>query len=111
MTPERLQEFRHRLERLLHELDETEGQREAQRPVELDQQSVGRLARMDALQNQAMAKASGRRRSEEVRRILSALERIDEGTYGECLECGDDIPERRLEIYPTTPLCVSCAAG
>lgn len=112
MTPERQMEFAARLRALQADLWDADARgRDGQAVVTLDQQSVGRLARMDALQNQAMAKAGGRRREEQARRIQAALERIAAGTYGECLDCGEDIPEKRLELDPTLPLCVSCASG
>ena len=78
-------------------------------PVELDQQAVGRSSRMDAIQVRAMAEASETRRQGRLQRIDAALKRIDDGSYGECLECGEPIPPRRLEIDPAVPLCVSCA--
>ena len=79
-------------------------------PVELDQQSVGRLSRMDALQVQAMAQASEDRRRGRLQRIESALKRIEDGDYGECVECGEVIPPKRLEIDPTVTHCVECAS-
>jgi RNA polymerase-binding transcription factor len=80
------------------------------RPVELDQQSVGRLSRMDALQVQAMAHATESRRQVRAQRIKAALARIEAGEYGYCVECGDEIPAARLEIDPTTPRCVHCSS-
>ncbi|WP_421726395.1 TraR/DksA family transcriptional regulator [Bauldia sp.] len=85
------------------------GSAEARKPVALDQQSVGRLSRMDALQGQAMANAAERRRTTEIARIDAALRRLDDGTYGECLRCGEEIAEKRLEIDPAATLCVACA--
>ncbi|MEP0322758.1 TraR/DksA family transcriptional regulator [Bauldia litoralis] len=82
---------------------------EARAPVTLDQQSVGRLSRMDALQGQAMAQAAEQRRASEMARIDAALIRIDDGSYGECLRCGEEIAEKRLEIDPAATLCVDCA--
>jgi DnaK suppressor protein len=82
---------------------------EEQRPVELDQQSVGRLSRMDALQVQAMAQALDARRQGRLLRIEAALRRLDAGDFGFCEECGDDIPAKRLEIDPATERCVDCA--
>ena len=78
-------------------------------PVELDQPAMGRLSRMDAMRAQGMAEASEARRRARVARIDAALGRIDDGDYGECLECGEPIPPRRLEIDPAATLCVSCA--
>jgi DnaK suppressor protein len=76
--------------------------------VELDQQAVGRLSRMDALQNQAMAEAQSRRRQAERQRILAALERLDQDEYGFCLECGEDIAPDRLALDPAIALCADC---
>jgi len=81
---------------------------DARRPVELDQQSVGRLSRMDALQVQAMAHAVEARRRGRLHRIEAALRRIGEGEYGYCVACGEPIPAKRLEIDPATPRCVDC---
>ena len=84
--------------------------KDARKPVELDQQSIGRLSRQDALQQQAMAKAQDARRAGELRRIEAALKRIDEGDYGYCAECGEPIPEKRLTIDLTATRCAGCAA-
>lgn len=82
--------------------------REDRAPVELDQSSVGRLSRMDAMQVQAMAQATHNRRLKEIQRITAALHRMDEGEYGICLMCDEDIPAKRLEFDPATPICVKC---
>jgi DnaK suppressor protein len=79
------------------------------RPVELDQQSVGRLSRMDAMQVQAMAHATESRRQVRAQRIKAALARIAADEYGYCVECGEEIPAARLDIDPTTPRCVDCS--
>lgn len=78
--------------------------------VALDQQSVGRLSRMDAMQRQAMAKAQARRREQEIARIDAALARLDAGEYGDCLECGEAIAPKRLRLDPAAALCIACAA-
>ena len=78
--------------------------------VELDPSKVGRLSRMDAMQAQAMAKASGHRRDATLRRIAAALRRLDNGEYGICLNCDAPINPKRLEFDPTVLLCIDCAA-
>ena len=45
---------------------------------------------------------------EEYTRIVLALEKIEDGSYGICIECGDDINERRLRSYPNAARCVAC---
>ncbi|MFP1631807.1 TraR/DksA family transcriptional regulator [Zhengella sp. ZM62] len=82
---------------------------EARRPVELDQQSVGRLSRMDAMQQQAIAQAAERSRQRELTRIELAERRLREGDYGWCTECGEEIPDGRLAIDPMAEKCVRCA--
>lgn len=102
-------------QRLRAELADLEALRaasaEARDTVRLDQQSVGRLSRMDALQSQAMAKAAEQRRRARIWMIKAALQRIDEGEFGICEECGEDIPTGRLDIDPVVALCVPCASA
>ncbi len=78
--------------------------------VELDQQSVGRLSRMDAMQQQEMAQAEARRRANDLVRIDIALKRMDEDEYGWCAECGEPVAYKRLEIDPAAALCIGCAS-
>ena len=42
--------------------------------------------------------------------VLAALARIDEGSYGQCVDCGHEIPEGRLEARPEAARCVGCQA-
>jgi DnaK suppressor protein len=84
---------------------------EALRVVELDQTSVGRLSRMDALQGQAMSQERARRRQRELQRIAAALRRLENGEYGDCQDCGEAIDVRRLEMDPAAILCIRCATA
>jgi DnaK suppressor protein len=88
-----------------------DGHGDDSQPVELDQTRVGRLSRMDALQNQAMAKETERRRHQELERIDLALERLANDEYGDCLACGEPIAEKRLKLDPSATLCIDCAAA
>lgn len=100
-----------KLQAMLQELLSLEAAgRESAKIVKLDQTRVGRLSRMDAMQAQAMSIESNRRRALSIRRIQSALQRIDDGEYGECLECGECIDPRRLDIDPAASLCIDCAS-
>ena len=89
--------------------DQRETGREAEKTVELDQTSVGRLSRMDAMQGQAMSKESGRRREVSLQKIAAALRRMESGDYGYCLTCEEDIALQRLEFDPAATLCIDCA--
>ena len=102
--------YQRRLEARLSALQaESAANAEARDVVTLDQQSVGRLSRMDALQQQAMAKATQARREVETRQLKAAFQRLAEGEYGYCDTCGDAIPEARLAISLTATKCVVCA--
>jgi len=104
--------FRERLHREADEIRAAEaGTADDRAPVELDQTSVGRLSRMDALQTQAMASAQSRRRSGRLRAIAAALKRMDEDEFGWCQECGDAISAARLDLDPCAAMCVGCASA
>jgi len=81
---------------------------EALRTVELDQTAVGRLSRMDSLQNQALSEGLREREVARLGQILEALERLEEGRYGICTSCGGAIPFERLFVFPEAPECASC---
>lgn len=102
---------RRRLEQIWAESVEQDQITGAERaPVELDQSSVGRLSRMDALQQQAMSNAGKQRRQLERRRIDAALKRIEAGEYGDCVRCGEEIAQRRLKLDPAVPTCIACSS-
>lgn len=90
---------------------EDEEHRADRAPVELDQQAVGRLSRMDAMQLQAMAQATHERRLREIARIDAALKRMDDGDYGFCVACDDPIAAKRLDLDPAVPTCIDCASA
>ncbi len=103
--------IRQRLIRLRGELESIAATgAESLRIVELDQAKVGRLTRMDAMQAQAMAQATGQRREQMLRKIEAALLRIDNGDFGICQVCEEPIPLKRLEFDPTATRCVDCAS-
>ena len=89
----------------------SEDSREDREPVELDQTRQGRLSRMDAMQGQAMAQASEARRGQQIVRLKAALQRIESGEFGECIDCGEAIAEARLKNDPAATLCIECAGA
>lgn len=106
-----ISEMRERLLHLREELETAIAESEdSAQVVELDQARVGRLSRMDAMQSQQMAQASGRRRDLMLRKITAALARIESGDYGFCQSCEEQINPKRLEFDPTVVLCIECAS-
>lgn len=109
MNPTDIDRFKQALLELKAELEGLEaGSGEATQPVQLDQQSVGRVSRGDAMQAQQMALEASRRRKDRLVRVDAALRRIESGDYGECFHCGDEIEIRRLEFDPTATRCTAC---
>lgn len=101
------------LPRLREELDTlrraSDDTAENRKPVQLDQQSVGRLSRMDAMQQQAMAAAQDTRRHARIRAVEAAIQRLERDDFGWCDTCGEFIGERRMDLDPTLMRCVGCA--
>ena len=83
--------------------------KESRAPVGLDQQSGGRLSRMDAIQKQSVELATEDRRQQRLMALAAALLRIKAGNYGYCLKCDDEISAGRLAADPTASLCIGYA--
>jgi DnaK suppressor protein len=96
----------------LNELrDLTATSAQSRETVELDQQSVGRLSRMDAIERKAMADATHRLRHLEIQQLAAASKRLDSGDFGYCVDCGDEIERERLMSNLTVVKCFDCVRG
>jgi DnaK suppressor protein len=112
LSPAAMKKLREQLESRRQDLvNQIEGIDDAARPVDLDQQSVGRVSRVDAIQQQQMALANRQQAAALLRSIELALQRIDDGSYGACLECGEAIAEARLQAQPWAGLCIVCQSA
>ena len=109
LTAAQLQELE---QDLLREREELQDQLQRidvdSKPVQLDQQAVGRLSRMDAMQQQQMAAASGSHMKAHLNRVCLALAAIESGEFGYCRQCDEPIAFPRLKIRPDSPLCMPC---
>jgi DnaK suppressor protein len=101
-----LKNFKQRLEKRLSDIMRN---RKPIAPVTLDHSRVGRLSRMDAMQQQAMAQAAARLTAVEEQRIRTALDRLKSGDYGLCMNCDEEISEGRLRADPSVLTCIACA--
>lgn len=109
LTPAQLTEVREELERQLRRLERSiRVSGEAAATVELDQTSVGRLSRMDSLQNQSLTKNLQEREQVKLAQIMEAFQRLEEGTFGLCIGCGGEIPFERLFVMPEAGVCGAC---
>ena len=71
--------------------------------------SIGRISRMDAINNKSVVDAALRTAKEKLSGLKSMLNKIDEEGFGLCDRCGDPIPEKRLILMPESKFCVRCA--
>ncbi len=109
LTPQQLEAMRDELQSELAKLERSmEVTEAAAGPVELDQTAVGRLSRMDSLQNQGMTKNLQERERVKLASLRKALERLKAGTFGICTECEGEIPFGRLMVFPETATCQGC---
>ncbi len=112
LKPAQIEQLRSQLLKQQQELIELlHNAEEATKPVTLDQQSVGRVSRIDAIQQQQMAIANQQQASGISKRIELALQRLDEDSYGDCLECGEPIAFARLQVQPYASLCIGCQSA
>ncbi len=79
------------------------------RTVELDQQAVGRLSRMDSLANQGLALNALAKAKTRLAKLERALARINDPDFGYCAHCGEPIAASRLQTMPEVVLCAQCA--
>jgi DnaK suppressor protein len=110
MNEAQLEEMRRQLVELKSQLEAAGvASEEDLRPVELDQACIGRLTRMDAMQRQAIAQETDRRRQRRLIEVDGALRRLAAGDYGDCAACGEPIGLGRLQADPTSTRCIGCA--
>ena len=101
--------LREQLVELVAELENTlRANADSADSVVLDQSTVGRLSRMDAMQQQAMAKATREKTQLRLTQCKVALSAFDRGEYGLCRKCEEPIGYRRLCAKPEAPFCLEC---
>jgi len=90
------------------DIDSVQARLETQLSEPLNADSSERAVEMEddaALEGQATLVSS------EIASVGRALDRIANGTYGQCVKCGSDISAERLEARPEAALCIACARG
>ena len=108
LSPEELEVLRDLLLRTLESLSESRAaSSEEAKPVDLGL-SIGRLSRMDALQQQHMAAARKQRVELQIEQARAALRRMDSATYGACARCEEPIGFARLRVRPDAVFCMAC---
>ena len=109
MSPEELNQIRERANRKLSDLEERIAEyRELTKPIP-PSEAIGRVSRMDAINNRSVNEAALRQLEEEKDQLEKAMDRMRDEKYGKCMRCGDDIPVGRLMLMPGASRCVRCA--
>jgi DnaK suppressor protein len=81
-----------------------------EQPVDLDQ-PIGRLSRIDAIQQQKMQAAGRDAQKIQLAQVRRAQQAIQEDEYGYCRRCEEPIGVRRLQIQPEAPFCIRCQSA
>lgn len=71
--------------------------------------SIGRVSRMDAINNKSVAEAALRQAKQDLRGLNNVLSNIEKDDFGKCLKCKTQIPVGRILLKPEIPYCVNCA--
>ena len=99
-------------ERILAEIAQTEIQieeyKDATQPISPDD-AIGRVSRMDAINNKSVAEASLRQTKQKLQGLQRVLSQIGTKEFGICLKCKNEIPLGRILIRPQSLFCVHCA--
>jgi len=108
LTPEQIGQIRDELQRTLGRLERSMKTNGNGRPAEIDQSAVGRLSRIEAIQNQGFTKNLHDRERSQLEQVTDALRRIENGSYGVCAGCRGPIQFERLLVFPETRTCNCC---
>ena len=104
--------YRSKLEAEIAELRVlSDSSKQSRAPVTLDQQSVGRLSRMDAMQQQGVAASAHKHTSTTLQKVASALKRFETQEFGYCRKCEEPIGYGRLRAQPESALCLICQSS
>jgi DnaK suppressor protein len=94
--------------RIISLSEEIEELKELVKPIS-PENAIGRISRMDAINNKSVNEASLRAKQAMLSNLNSAKSRIDDNDFGICLKCGLPIPEGRLILMPQARKCVNCS--
>jgi DnaK suppressor protein len=108
LSDQQVIQIRDELERRLKRMDRNGGSAANGHGREIDQSTVGRLSRIEALQNQGLTDSLRERERTQRDEVLQALNRIAEGCFGLCLGCRAQIEFERLLVFPEARTCSDC---
>ncbi|HHG84735.1 MAG TPA: TraR/DksA family transcriptional regulator [Bacteroidetes bacterium] len=109
MTPEEQLQLKEKIEKhLIRTRKDAADLKELTKPIELSN-TIGRLTRMDAINNKSVNEAALREVKEKLRGLEYSLAQYGSDKFGKCVNCGNEIPFGRLCFLPASVKCVKCA--
>jgi DnaK suppressor protein len=108
LSQEQIDDLRCGLERTLRKLERSVLGNGTGHSTEIDQSAVGRLSRIEALQNKGLTDNLKERERAQLQEVVQALGRLESGTYGLCSRCGNAVSYERLMVFPETRSCSQC---
>ncbi|MCF8358741.1 MAG: TraR/DksA C4-type zinc finger protein [Prolixibacteraceae bacterium] len=99
---ELLQNKRAKLERDIADLEEST-------QAEAPDSAIGRVSRMDSINNRSVNEATLRKKRLQLTKIDAALKEVGKPGFGLCIRCGNPIPVQRILLMPESKVCVACA--
>lgn len=111
LTAAQMDELREELQRTLSRIERSLQLNGGGRTTDLDQSAVGRLSRIEAIQNQGFTQNLHDRERLQLEQVMEALKRLEAGTYGICTTCRHPIRFERLAVFPEARTCSQCNSG
>lgn len=109
MTSEERNALKLKIQEQLEKIEREIAELEANIQPISPENSIGRVSRMDAIQNQSVAEAGLRNKKEKRKKLHLALEKVDQDGFGICQQCKQPIQAGRLMYMPESAFCIRCA--
>jgi len=109
MNPNDLERYQKKLEELISDIESYLKKSEDSAAAVEPDKGLGRLSRMEAMQDQQMVLELRRRKKRQLLEVGNAISRIEQNSYGYCIFCTKLISRERLDAFPEVQTCVNCA--
>ena len=109
MTQIERENLRKKIEKVIVETKEKVAQLEVETQPIAPENSIGRISRMDAINNKSVAEAALRSAKAKLSKLKLALSSVDQPDFGKCSRCGNAIQPGRLMYMPESTQCIRCA--
>ena len=109
MTTEEKQDLKDKIDKTILEMEDKIRALEGMTQPISPENAIGRVSRMDAINNKGVADAALRSAKKRLAKLRFAITKIDEPNFGKCSSCGNPIQPKRLMFMPESTNCVRCA--